>query len=144
MNDFKAVPLDATSRCSCSDMDDKITLEEEFILPRDLSAMAKKFFVQTEKSLRDGKWFIKKGSVVTGVKVIAAGEKIRDVQRLIESYPLPNGDKTQAQDWYKCRGTAIITNGKETFINCEIHWYQCANVGKIEFKVKVWGDKVEG
>lgn len=120
-------------------MDDKITLEEEFILPRDLSAMAKKFFVQTEKSLRDGKWFIKKGSTVTGVKVIASGEKIRDVQRLIRENPLPNGDKTEAQDWYKCRGTAVITNGTKERVT-EIHWYQCENIGKIEFKEKRWGD----
>ena len=76
-------------------MDNEIAINEEFILPQDLSAMAKTFFVQTEKPL-------------------------------------------------KCRGTAIVTNGTETFINCEIHWYQCANVGKIEFKVKVWSDKVEG
>lgn len=124
-------------------MDNEIKISEEFILPRDLSAMAKTFFVQTEKPLRDGKWFIKKGSTVTGVKVIAEGEKIRDVQRLIETYPLPNGTLTKAQDWYKCRGTAIITNNVETFINCEIHWYQCENIGKIEFKVKIWGDKFE-
>lgn len=124
-------------------MDDEIKLSEEFVLPQDLSAMAKTFFVQTEKFLRDPEWFIKKGSTVTGVKVIAAGENIRDVQRLIETYPLANGDKTKAQDWYKCRGTAIITNGNETFVNCEIHWYQCENIGKVEFKVKRWGDRVE-
>ncbi len=120
-------------------MDDKIPLEEEFILPRDLSAMAKKFFVQTEKSLKQDGWFIKKGSTVTGVKVIASGEKIRDVKRLIGKYLLPNGDKTEAQDWYKCRGTAIITNGKEERLT-EIHWYQCENIGKIEFKEKPRGD----
>lgn len=125
-------------------MSEEIKISEEFILPQDLSAMAKKFFVQTERTLRDGVWFIKKGSTVTGVKVIAAGENIRDVRRLIETYPLPNGEKTKAQDWYKCRGTAIVTNGTETFRNCELHWYQCENVGKIEFKVKVWGEKVEG
>ena len=125
-------------------MDNEIKLNEEFILPQDLSAMEKTFFVQTEKPLRDDKWFIKKGSKVTGVKVIAEGEKIRDVQRLINENLLPNGAKTNAQDWYKCRGTAIITNGAETFANCEIHWYQCANIGKVEFKVKIWGDKVEG
>ena len=125
-------------------MNDGIKISEEFILPRDLSAMAKTFFVQTEKNLRQDGWFIKKGSTVTGVKVIAAGEKIRDVQRLIETFPLPNDTLTKAQDWYKCRGTAIITNGEETFVNCEIHWYQCANIGKVEFKVKIWGDKVEG
>ena len=121
-------------------MDNEINLDEEFILPRDLSAMAKTFFVQTEKPLRDGTWFIKKGSTVTGVKVIAAGEKIRDVQRLIGENPLPNGQKTQAQDWFKCRGTAVITNGTIEKVT-EIHWYQCENIGKIEFKEKRRGDK---
>ena len=121
-------------------MNDEIKINEEFILPQDLSAMAKTFFVQTEKPLRDGEWFIKKGSTVTGVKVIAAGENIRDVQRLIDENPLQNGEKTKAQDWYKCRSTAIITNGIEEKVK-EIHWYQCENVGKIEFKEKRWGDK---
>ena len=120
-------------------MDDTIKISEEFVLPRDLSAMAKKFFVQTETPLQQDAWFIKKGSTVTGVKVIAAGDKIRDVQRLINKYLLPNGEKTEAQDWYKCRGTAVITNGIEEKIT-EIHWYQCANVGKIEFKEKPRGD----
>ena len=79
-------------------MDNEIKISEEFILPRDLSAMAKTFFVQTEKPIKQDAWFIKKGSTVTGVKVIAAGEKIRDVKRLIETYLLPNGAKTVAQD----------------------------------------------
>ena len=108
-------------------------------MPRDLSAMAKTFFVQTEKSLLDDEWFIKKGSTVTGVKVIAAGEKIRDINRLINKYLLQNGEKTETQDWYKCRGTAIITNGIEEKIT-EIHWYQCENIGKVEFKEKPRGD----
>ena len=124
-------------------MDDTIKISEEFILPQDLSAMAKTFFVQTEKTLRQDGWFIKKGSTVTGVKVIAAGEGIHDIKRLVNKYLLPNGEKTQAQDWYKCRGTAIITNGTETFVNCEIHWYQCINIGKVDFKVKIWGEKIE-
>ncbi|MBQ6131099.1 MAG: hypothetical protein IJL12_01990 [Selenomonadaceae bacterium] len=122
-------------------MDDEIKLDEEFILPRDLGAMAKTFFVQTEKPLqRKAGWFIKKGSTVTGVKVIAAGEKIRDVQRLIRENPLSNGTLTEAQDWFKCRGTAIITDGQNEIIK-EIHWYQCENIGKIEFKTKEWGEE---
>lgn len=120
-------------------MDDTIKISEEFTLPRDLSAMAKKFFVQAEKQLKQDQWFIKKGSTVTGVKVIAEGEKIRDVNRLIETYPLSNGQKTQAKDWYKCRGTAIITDGVKEIVK-EIHWYQCENIGKVEFKFKTWGD----
>ena len=121
-------------------MDNEIKISEEFTLPRDLSAMAKKFFVQTEKPLRDGEWFIKKGSTVTGVKVIAEGEGIHDIKRLVNKYLLPNGEKTQAQDWYKCRGTAVVTNGTEEKIK-EIHWYQCTNIGKIEFKIKEWNEK---
>ena len=124
-------------------MDNEIKISEEFILPRDLSAMAKTFFVKTQRSLKRDGWFIKKGSTVTGVKVIAAGANICDVNRLINEYSLQNGEKTKAQDWYKCRGTAVITNGTETFVNCEIHWYQCENIGKVEFKVKIWGDKIE-
>lgn len=73
------------------------------------------------------------------MKVIAEGEKIRDVNRLIETYPLPNGTLTKAQDWYKCRGTAIITDGVKEIVK-EIHWYQCENIGKVEFKFKTWGD----
>ena len=121
-------------------MDNEIKISEEFILPRDLSAMAKKFFVQTEKPLKNSELFIKKGSTVTGVKVIAEGEGIHDIKRLVDKYLLPNGEKTQAQDWYKCRGTAIITDGVEEKLT-EIHWYQCVNIGKIEFKEKPRGDK---
>ena len=118
---------------------DTLKAAEEFILPQDLSAMAKNFFVQTERPLRDGEWFIKKGSTVTGVKVIASGDKIRDVQRLVNKYLLPNGEKTNIQAWYKCRGTAIITNGAQER-RTEIHWYQCENIGKVEFKEKLRGD----
>ena len=121
-------------------MDNEIKISEEFILPRDLSAMAKTFFVQTEKPLKNSELFIKKGSTVTGVKVIAEGEGIHDIKRLVNKYLLPNGEKTQAQDWYKCRGTAVVTNGTDERIK-EIHWYQCANIGKIEFKIKDWEEK---
>lgn len=33
---------------------------------------------------------------------------------------------------------AILTDGKEEFKN-EVHWYQCKNIGKVEFKLKIWG-----
>ena len=118
-------------------------IEKDFLLPNTLSAMAKTFYVKAAKNLKQDNWFLKQGSTVTGVKVIAQGEKIRDVRYLIEKYPLPNGEFTKAEDWYKVRGTAIVTNGHITYKNCEIHWYQCENIGKIELKVKIWGDKVE-
>lgn len=117
-------------------------LEKDFILPNTLGAMAKTFYVKSTKNLKQDNWFLKQGSTVTGVKVIAQGEKIRDVRYLIEKYPLPNGEFTKAEVWYKVRGTAVVSNGVEEQIK-EIHWYQCENIGKVEFKVKEWGDEVE-
>ncbi len=114
--------------------------EQEFLLPNTLSAMAKTFYVKTPKSLNKENWYLKPGSKVTGVKVIAQGEKIRKVQKLIKKYPLPNGELTKAENWYKVRGTAVVTNGKEERIE-EIHWYQCENIGKVEYKLKEWGNK---
>lgn len=116
-------------------------IESEFDVMRTLSAMAKQFHVKGTKPLREEGWTLKEGSTVTGVKAIAVGRKIRDVDFLIEKNLLPNGEKTKAEDWYKCRGTADITNGEKTFKNCEVHWYQCKNIGKIDFKVKRWGDE---
>lgn len=115
-------------------------VEQNFILPNTLGAMAKTFYVKVAKSLQNDDWYIKPGSKVTGVKVIAQGEKIRDVRRLIRDYPLSNGDNTEVTDWYKVSGTAVITNGVDERLE-EIHWYQCENIGKVEYKLKDWGDK---
>ena len=117
-------------------------IEKDFVLPSTLGAMAKTFYVKAAKNLKQDNWFLKQGSTVTGVKVIAQGEKIRDVHYLIDKYPLPNGELTKVEDWYKVRGTAVVSNGFEEQIK-EIHWYQCENIGKVEFKVKEWSDKVE-
>ncbi len=113
--------------------------EENFIIPNTLSAMAKTFYVKTPKPLKQKNLYIKPGSMVTGVKVIAQGEKIHDIKRLIREYPLPNGELTKPEDWYKVRGTAVVTDGKIEKIE-EIHWYQCENIGKVEYKAKNWGD----
>ena len=118
-------------------------IEKDFILPNTLSEMAKTFYVKAEKVLKPQGWYIKPGSRVTGVKVIAQGEKIRDINRLRKTYLLPNGEVTKVEDWYKVRGTADVTNGIETYKKSEVHWYQCENIGKVEMKLKVLGDKVE-
>ena len=116
-------------------------VEPEFDVMRSVGAMAKQFRVKGRKPLREDGWRLKEGSTVTGIKVIAEGQKIRDVNFLIEMYPLPNGEKTKASDWYKCRGTADVTNGEVTYRDCEVHWYQCKNIGKVDFKVKRWGEE---
>lgn len=110
-------------------------VEKIFVVPQDLGAMAKTFYVKVEKPLSQKGWYLKKGSTVTGVKVIAEGEGIREVQRLIQSHLLPNGEKTKAKDWFKVRGTAVITDGVNERVE-ELHWYQCKNIGRVEYKIK--------
>lgn len=79
-------------------------VEKDFLVPQSLGAMAKTFYVKVAKSLSNtDTWYLKQGSMVTGVKVIA-------------------------------EGTAVITNGVDTYVNCEIHWYQCENIGKLNLK----------
>jgi hypothetical protein len=66
---------------------------------------------------------------------MAFGNKIREVNRLIQKYPLPNGQQTKAEDWKKVKGVTYATNGK-TVKKIEMHWYQCDNIGKVEYKSK--------
>ncbi len=124
-------------------------IERDWITGRSVGAMAKKFHVDMEQSVKtdddDSFVIIKEGTYVTGVKVIAQGANggkevkrgIDDIKRLVLQYPLPNGSLTSEKDWYKVRGTAILYNleTKEEK-KAEIHWYQCKNIGKIEFKFK--------
>ena len=110
--------------------------EENFIIPQSLGAMAKTFYVKSAKPMSNqDNLYLKQGSTVTGVKVIAKGSEIREVERLVRDYPLPNGEKTKVNDWYKVRGTAIVTDGVNESVE-EIHWYQCKNIGKVEYKIK--------
>ncbi|NVP22802.1 hypothetical protein HW453_07090 [Treponema phagedenis] len=79
---------------------------------------------------------MKQGTYVKGIKVIAEGKEIRDVNRLIKTYKHQNGSFTKAKDWYKVRGTAILVNEDGDEYRAEIHWYQCKNIGKVEIKQK--------
>lgn len=114
------------------DQTDKIE-DTPFYAFKSLSAAAQKFYVEDERQIRNTEYYIKPGTYVTGVKVITTGENIREIDRLINTYKLPNGELTKAKDWYKVRGRADITDGKVEFTR-EIHWYQAENIGKVEFK----------
>ncbi|MBR6060578.1 MAG: hypothetical protein IKP67_00770 [Spirochaetales bacterium] len=118
----------------------KEDIEKDFVVGQSVGAMAKEFKVDmpTDIKSKDGEnWKIVGGSTVKGVKVIAEGEEIRDVQRLVKENPLSKNHLTKAKDWSKVRATAKITNGEYTDF-AEIHYYFCPNVGKIEFKFKKW------
>lgn len=129
----------------------KKLIKSEWKTGRSVGAMAKRFHVDTDKKVNianeESSWYIKEGSDVTGVKIIAEGSSggkdckrgIDDIQRLIKENPLQNGELSFEKDWYKVRGTAVIYNGetKETWL-AEVHYYYGQNIGKIEFKVSKW------
>ncbi len=124
-------------------------IEQGFTTGRSVGAMAKRFHVDFGHPVKfeddESSVIIKEGTDVTGVKVIAQGASggtevkrgIDDIKRLVEQYPLQNGSLTSEKDWYKVRGTAILFD-LETKVErkAEIHWYQCKNIGKVEFKFK--------
>ena len=112
------------------------------IVPKTLGARARKFYVSTTKPVKEGntaKWSLVEGSEIKCVTIISKGNKIRDVDRLRNMYK----DKertTKIEDWEKVAGIGVVTNGEKRR-KCELHWYQCKNIGKIEFKVKKWIDE---
>lgn len=116
---------------------------EEFLVSGSIGAAARPFFVETGKPVgeNDRGAKIKEQSYVTGIKAIAEGEKIRDVQRLVREHKINGSQESKAKDWAKMRGTATLVTKDGEYENCEVHWYQCPGVGKVEFKVKRWGDK---
>lgn len=88
---------------------------------------------------------LREGSTVTGVKTIAEGSQIRDVQRLIATYLSSSGKPTSVKDWLKKRGTGDVDIRGESSAKVELHWYEARNVGKVEMKVKreIKGDENE-
>ena len=110
-------------------------VEMGFEAGHSVGAMAERFYVKTPKDTDIFEWHVKEGTSVVGVKVMAEGTDIDDIKRLVREYKLQNGTLTKEKDWYKVRGTGIITNGQGEE-KVELHWYQCKNIGKVEFKVK--------
>ena len=124
-------------------------IEQGFTTGRSVGAMAKRFHVDMPQTVKiedeESSIIIKEGTDVTGLKVIAQGSSggkevkrgIDDIKRLVKQYTLQNGSLTSEKDWYKVRGTAILFD-LETKVErkAEIHWYQCKDIGKVEFKFK--------
>lgn len=124
-------------------------IEQGFTTGSSVGAMAKRFHVDMPQTVKiedeESSIIIKEGTDVTGVKVIAqsssGGKEVKrgidDIKRLVKQYTLQNGSLTSEKDWYKVRGTAILFD-LETKVErkAEIHWYQCKDIGKVEFKFK--------
>lgn len=77
---------------------------------------------------------ISKGTKIENAKCFAQGNGIDDIKRLCTQYKI-NGKDSPAKDWQKCKGETIMyINGFQK--KFEVHWYQCKNIGKVEFKFK--------
>jgi hypothetical protein len=100
-----------------------------------LMGPTRKFYVRRDIVLAQTEYYIKKDTEIRGIVSIAEGSQIRCVDRLINEYSLSTDKKSSYISWYKMRGTAIITNGTLEK-KAEVHWYQCENIGKVEFKIK--------
>lgn len=117
--------------------------EKDIHIFNSVGAAAKKIYVKSDiGNIRGTEYNIKQGTYITNVEIIAGKDvkrQIDDIKRLINEHPKRNGEKTLASDWQKVKGIAIIdiNNGKKA----EVHWYQCKDVGKVEFKIKRWLDE---
>lgn len=125
--------------------------KREYVLPESIfqkdikvfnsaGAAAKKIYVKSPiDDIKGTEYSIKQGTYITNVEIIAGKDvkrQIDDIKRLINEHPKQNGSKTLANEWQKVKGIAIIDiqGGKKA----EVHWYQCKEVGKVEFKIKRW------
>jgi len=71
-------------------------------------------------------------SEIVDVDIIAAGNGIRDLRRLVETY----GDGR----WRKLKGTATVRLRNTLIRRVELHWYEAHGIGKKEFKIKRYFD----
>jgi hypothetical protein len=65
---------------------------------------------------------------ISAVTTIAAGNRIRELDRLLRRYG--------RGEWRKCRGIGSVRLPDGTVRRAEIHWYEAHGIGKREMKVK--------
>jgi hypothetical protein len=66
--------------------------------------------------------------VVSSARTIAAGSGIRERARLWKFYGRGR--------WLKRKGIAQVRLANGDVASAEVHWYECAGIGKREFKIK--------
>ena len=71
-------------------------------------------------------------SEIVDVDIIAAGNGIRDLRRLVETY----GDGR----WRKLKGTATVRLRNTLIRRVELHWYEAHGIGRKEIKRKGYVD----
>jgi hypothetical protein len=69
---------------------------------------------------------------IRDIETIAVGRRIRERDRLIESFGKGR--------WRKLKGTALVRLPSGRVRLAELHWYEAHGVGKKDFKVKRYLD----
>ena len=69
---------------------------------------------------------------IQGIETIAVGSRIRELDRLVESFGKGRGRKL--------KGTALVRLPSGRVRLAELHWYEAHGVGKKDFKVKRYLD----
>lgn len=93
----------------------------------------------------DSNWEIKAGATIDHAELIAEGNDIKDVKRLVREHP-----GTKPEEWTKEKGVGIIEPKKEAkkkngkpltkARHSELHWYKSQKTGVVEFKRTKWMD----
>ena len=94
----------------------------------------------------DSNWEIKAGATIDHAELIAEGNDIKDVKRLVREHP-----GTKPEEWTKEKGVGIIEpkkgaknkRGKQIRKGrkAELHWYRTKKNGPIEIKRTAWAEK---
>lgn len=92
--------------------------------------LARSFTTKKDIPLKDLGYKIPSGSTLSGIKVIASGQKIRELNRLNRMYRV-NGNP---EDWQKVRCTANVEGSDGTTEVREVHYYYHPNHGGVEYK----------
>lgn len=67
-------------------------------------------------------------SAITSIETIAAGSGVRERFRLAKLYGRGR--------WLKRKGSAEVRLATGELLRAEVHWYECAGIGKRELKIK--------
>jgi hypothetical protein len=65
---------------------------------------------------------------ITDIETFAAGQRIRELQRLRKAYGPGR--------WRKRKGIAAVRLSDSRIRRAEVHWYEASGIGKKEFKIK--------
>lgn len=109
--------------------------EPDILIGKNLGAKAKNYTVM---DLETGEFFqFAQGTKIQNVEVFA-GKGVRTEFRKAQKYADRYGGAPE--DWQHVKGHGVIET-PEGDRNAEVHWVQCAGVGKYDFFVKRWEDE---